>query len=83
MFPYNTSYFGLAFPLAGTLGILLLEYRLLDFRSNWILIGFALIAGYAAFIGIALSSRLDSDDRLILRAIWSQTVGRFVSGGSA
>jgi hypothetical protein len=55
----------------------------LDFRSNWILIGFALIAGYAAFIGIALSSRLDSDDRLILRAIWSQTVGRFVSGGSA
>ncbi len=83
MFPYNTSYFGLAFPLAGTLLILLLECRAFDFHSNWMLIGFALIAGYASFIGIALSFGLNSDDRMVLRAIWSQTGGRLLSGAGA
>ncbi|MGH9512481.1 MAG: flippase [Terriglobales bacterium] len=71
MSPYNRSYFRLVLPLAGTLGVLLIGHKFMfGFRPEWVLIASALIAGYGIFIGIALSFGLDSDDQMILRAIW-------------
>ena len=77
MSPYNMSYFGLLLPFVGTLLVLLVERRfLLGHHSDLVLITMALIAGYVAFTAIALLKGLDSDDRLILGAIWLRTAGK-------
>ena len=73
MFPYNLSYFRLLLPLAATLGVLFLERRLLlGLCSGWVLAGIAMVAGYVTFVGVALVAGLNSDDRIILDAIWSR-----------
>lgn len=77
LWPYNLSYFRLLLPLAGTVGVLLVEYRFaFAFHSDWALIGTGLSSGYLVFAGIALVVGLNSDDGIILRAIWSRTGGR-------
>ena len=77
MSPYNMSYFGLPLPFAGTLLVLLIERRFLSGpHSDLVRIASALIAGYVVFTGIAFLAGLDSDDRLILGAIWLRTGGR-------
>jgi len=82
MSPYNISYFRLLLPLAGSVGVLFLEHRLLlGLCSGWFLAATALIAGYGTFIGLALVVGLDSDDRIILNAIWSRVGGTFLLRG--
>ncbi len=82
MSPYNVSYFRLLPPLAGTVGVLLLAHVFMsDFRSGWLVVGFSLIAGYIAFICLAVGFGLDSDDRIILNAMWSRIGGKFSLSG--
>jgi O-antigen/teichoic acid export membrane protein len=85
MSPYNMSYFRLLAPFAGTLFVLLIERRFVSGpHADLALIAGALVAGYVAFTGIALLAGLDSDDRLILGAIWSRTGGKlnFIGGNA-
>lgn len=78
--PYNRSYLHLALPLAGTLTILLgLRLGFGAARSEWAVIGAALLLGYLAFLGIALAFGLDADDQLIARAVWARVSGTFRS----
>jgi O-antigen/teichoic acid export membrane protein len=80
MSPYNAGYFRLLAPFAGTLFVLLIERRFLfGFHSDLIPLAIALVAGYAAFTGIALLVGLDSDDRIILAAAWLRTGGKLNS----
>jgi O-antigen/teichoic acid export membrane protein len=82
MSPYNISYLRLLLPLAGTVGALLLEHKLLlGLCSAWVLVGLAMAVAYVAFICIAVGFGLDSDDRIILNAIWSRIGGKFVLRG--
>jgi predicted membrane-bound spermidine synthase len=75
--PYNMSYFGLLIPFCGALVVVSIMRRFLSgSQSNLVLIGAALIASYVAFTGIALLAGLDSDDRLVLGAIWLRTGGK-------
>jgi hypothetical protein len=41
----------------------------------WGRVAVALVAGYAAFVAVAVGTVLDTDDRLIGRAIWSKVKG--------
>ena len=78
MSPYNIGYFRLLFPLTGMLLVLLIERQFpFQLRFDWIVIILALVAGYGAFIGIALVCGLNSDDRIILDAIWSRRGAKF------
>ena len=78
LWPYNPTYLRLLPPSAGMVGVLLVEYRFaFAFHSDWILIGAGLVFGYLVFLGIAIAVGLDSDDSIILRAMWSRTCGRF------
>ncbi len=82
MSPYNISYLRLVLPLAGTVGVLSLAHVFMsDFRSGWLVVGFSLIAGYIAFICLAVGFGLDSDDRIILNAMWSRIGGKLPLGG--
>jgi O-antigen/teichoic acid export membrane protein len=85
MSPYNRSYLRLLLPFAGTLLVLLIERRfLIGSHSDLVVVAIAMVAGYVAFTGIALLAGLDSDDRLILGAIWLRTGGKLnFLGGKA
>jgi O-antigen/teichoic acid export membrane protein len=78
LWPYNRSYLGLALPLAGSLAVLF-GVRMVSgaIRQQWVVIGWALLLGYLAFIAIALAFGLDADDRLIARAVWARVSGPF------
>lgn len=71
--PFKKRYIRLLLPLAASLCLLLL-FRL-GFGENapqWAVIAGALVVAYLSFMGIALTLGLDEDDRLILRAAWTQ-----------
>lgn len=79
LFPYNLSYFRLFLPLAGSVAVLFLARRLaFSFAlHDWSAVCVAAIAGYLAFLSIAVSIGLDSDDRMILRAVQSRLGSKF------
>jgi O-antigen/teichoic acid export membrane protein len=71
LWPYNRSYLRLIAPVSGTAVVLLLiRSQLGTNRSEWMVIAGALLIGYTVFIGIALATGLDSDDRVVARAVW-------------
>jgi O-antigen/teichoic acid export membrane protein len=71
LWPYNRSYLRLIAPVSGTAVVLLLiRSQLATNRPEWMVIGGALLIGYTVFIGIALATGLDSDDRVVARAVW-------------
>ena len=83
MSPYNISYSRLFLPLAGAFGVLLIAHKFLfELRSGWMLAALALVVAYTAFICIAVGFGLDSDDRIILNAIWSRISGKFALLGA-
>ncbi len=84
MTPYNLSYFRLILPVAGTVLVLLLERRFVSqFHSDFPPIAMAVFVGYASFLALAIVAGLDSDDRIVLKAIWLRTGGVFFSRGQA
>ena len=82
MTPYNSSYYRLLFPVTGLLLGLLVGHRFLLGRfPNGVVILASLFGAYVTFVGIALVGGLDSDDRIILNAIWSRTGAYILSPG--
>ena len=71
LFPYNRSYWGLAFPaavaLAATIG---LRIGLRSVRADIAVVVLSTALVYALFVSIVLLSGLEADDRLIANAIW-------------
>jgi O-antigen/teichoic acid export membrane protein len=76
LFPYNRGYLALGPPFALTVVLLLLlRAGLALIGPEWIAIGIGLIVAYASFLVTALAFRLETDDRLIAKAIWSGIFG--------
>ena len=78
--PYNRTYLRLIGPglaaLAVTGGVrLFMRSSNLHPQFEWFWIGFALVAAYTSFCGLALLSGMDDDDKMIVTAIR----GRFLS----
>jgi hypothetical protein len=73
LFPYNRSYWGLALPAAVTLVAALgLRIALRSLRADIPVVVLSTVLTYVLFMGTALLSGLDDDDRLIANAIWSR-----------
>jgi O-antigen/teichoic acid export membrane protein len=71
VFPYNRTYLRLTVPLVTTLvALLLLRESLRAIHPEWLVIAFGLALGQVVFIATAAVFGLDSDDRLIISAIW-------------
>jgi len=78
--PYNRSYVRLLAPVTGTAIVLTLIHRaLVPNRPEWIVVAAALLLGYVVFVGISLALGLDSDDRVIARAVRSRFRGLLAS----
>ena len=73
LFPYNRSYWGLALPaavaLTATIG---LRIGLRSVGPDIAVLVFTTMLVYLLFVGTALLSGLDADDRMIANAIWSR-----------
>jgi O-antigen/teichoic acid export membrane protein len=71
--PYNRSYLRLIAPVAASVIVIaVVRHTLAALRPEWMAIAVALLSGYLAFGTIALGLGLDSDDRLIARAVWAR-----------
>lgn len=71
IFPYNRTYLRLTLPLVTTLAALLLvRESLKTIHPEWLVIASGLALGQVVFIATAAMFGLDSDDRLIISAIW-------------
>ncbi len=72
LLPYNRSYvrLGPAFLAVGF--SLYVVMRFASGQPKWIELGLGGFMAYASFVGTALVSGLDADDRLITTAIWSR-----------
>jgi O-antigen/teichoic acid export membrane protein len=81
LFPYNRSYKILALPAAVTLAATIgLRIALRSVRADVAVVIFTTVLVYVLFLGLALLSGLDADDRLIANAIWSK-VRNFLPAG--
>jgi O-antigen/teichoic acid export membrane protein len=73
LFPYNRSYWDLALPVAVTIAATFgLRIALRSIRADVAVVVLSTSLTYALFVGTALLSGLDADDRLIANAIWSR-----------
>jgi O-antigen/teichoic acid export membrane protein len=71
LFPYNRTYLRFALPLVATFALLLLLHRKLGaVHPEWIVIAAALVLGEVTFMAATVMFGLDSDDKLIISAIW-------------
>jgi O-antigen/teichoic acid export membrane protein len=71
--PYNRSYFGMLIPVLGSVvSLWLVKWLLSAIRPEWAGLAVGLVLAYVSLIGLALLTGLDSDDRVILRAVWSR-----------
>jgi O-antigen/teichoic acid export membrane protein len=78
LFPYNRGYWGLALPAAVTLAAAVgLRIALRSIRADVAVVVLSTVLTYALFMGTALLSGLDADDRLIANAIWSRVQNVF------
>ncbi len=83
MLPYNLSYLRLVLPAAATIMVLIVVHRIASaLHSNWMVIAVALSVAYSVFVTSALSFGLDSDDTLVLRALWSRIGGNAQLAGA-
>jgi O-antigen/teichoic acid export membrane protein len=78
--PYNRSYFRLL-PPAGAASFVswIVGKTPLFTHSDWIAILVALLGAYAAFSVTTFAVGLDSDDRLIINAVWDRVRGAFAA----
>jgi O-antigen/teichoic acid export membrane protein len=76
--PYNRTYLRLLGPgiasLLATTGFRLLG-RSWDLHPEWFWIAMALVLSYASFCSLAALAGLDSDDRMIVRAVSNRVLG--------
>ncbi|HZR56180.1 MAG TPA: flippase [Terriglobales bacterium] len=71
VFPYNRTYLRFTLPLLATLAILLLlREKLGAVHPEWIVIASALVLGQVTFMTAAVMFGLDTDDKLVISAIW-------------
>lgn len=78
LWPYNRSYLRLVPPTFGC-ALVAFAYRqgLRAALPNWALAASGMIVSFALFFGLLAIFGLDSDDRLVLRAVWSRIRGTF------
>ncbi|HWF92543.1 MAG TPA: flippase [Terriglobales bacterium] len=72
LLPYNRSYVRLVPAFLAAALCLYLVMRFASAQPKWMELGLGGFLTYAVFIGMALVSGLDADDRLITTAIWSR-----------
>jgi O-antigen/teichoic acid export membrane protein len=83
LLPYNRGYLRLFWPCVGLCVTLLLSKLLLRvIQPEWLAIGFSLCLAYAVFLGLALTSGLDDDDKLIADAVRARVQGWRLLGGT-
>lgn len=74
--PYNRTYFRLVAPCLASLALILgLRLLVSNIHPEWLMIGAALVAGYAVFCGLSLLIGLDDDDRLVVEAVQRRLFG--------
>jgi O-antigen/teichoic acid export membrane protein len=70
LWPYNRAYFRLIVPVAVSAAAAFgIKFLTAQFQPQWPWIGVTLIVSYVAFCGLALTSGLDDDDRMIVNAV--------------
>lgn len=73
LFPYNRSYWSLAWPAVVTLAAAVgLRIGLRSVRADIAVVVLSTALVYVLFLGVVLAAGLDADDRLIANAIWAR-----------
>lgn len=83
MIPYNSAYLRLLPAVVATVMVALMILKLCaGWRFEWAGIGLGLLGAYVVFVVVTLVTGLDSDDKLVVEAVWRRLRGVSLRFGS-